>query len=307
MGLAPPQRSRPVATLPKTTAAEKQAWARFKIGRPTRSSQWTASALMATSIAPDAAPTRRPDDVERHGRSGQPGQDSGETEQPDGDRRQPWSDTVDHDAGRAHRDERADADEEQRQSELRIGRPRAALNGGQRRSPGAPEDPKCREAEKDAVLSSLEPHAVTIAYRCAGRRRTGSQRRPRGFGSGSRSPARSSSRTSSTGRLCSRCRRLEGELWFKAVSPINAFEPRLTALLARLQPGRVPDVIAVDTDRAWMLMARRRHPPSGSAGERRALGARPLRLRRAPDRRRAAPRRAARLGVPDIRLDPLPA
>ena len=46
----------------------------------------------------------------------------------------------------------------------------------------------------------------------------------------------------------------EEKVWFKAVPSIHAFEPSLTALLARLQPGRVPDVLAVDADRAWMLM-----------------------------------------------------
>jgi Phosphotransferase enzyme family len=46
----------------------------------------------------------------------------------------------------------------------------------------------------------------------------------------------------------------EGDLWFKAVAPIHHFEPRLTALLAQWQPGRVPEVLAIDTERAWMLM-----------------------------------------------------
>jgi hypothetical protein len=46
----------------------------------------------------------------------------------------------------------------------------------------------------------------------------------------------------------------EGDLWFKAVAPFSAFEPRLTALLAQVRPDCVPEVIAADFERAWMLM-----------------------------------------------------
>lgn len=47
----------------------------------------------------------------------------------------------------------------------------------------------------------------------------------------------------------------EGTLWFKAVSmPEHAFEVPLTALLARLQPDRVPALVAVDVERGWLLM-----------------------------------------------------
>lgn len=46
----------------------------------------------------------------------------------------------------------------------------------------------------------------------------------------------------------------DGDLYFKAVAPVHAFEPALTALLAELQPGRVPDVLATDVERGWMLM-----------------------------------------------------
>jgi Phosphotransferase enzyme family len=45
-----------------------------------------------------------------------------------------------------------------------------------------------------------------------------------------------------------------GELWFKAVTALHAFEPALTAFLAGLRPDRVPEVVALDNDRAWMLM-----------------------------------------------------
>ena len=46
----------------------------------------------------------------------------------------------------------------------------------------------------------------------------------------------------------------QGNLWFKAVSPLHSFEPRLTALLADVAPGLVPIPLAVDTARAWMLL-----------------------------------------------------
>jgi phosphotransferase family enzyme len=45
-----------------------------------------------------------------------------------------------------------------------------------------------------------------------------------------------------------------GDLYFKAVSRVHAFEPALTALLAELQPGRVPDLVAADVARGWLLM-----------------------------------------------------
>ena len=45
-----------------------------------------------------------------------------------------------------------------------------------------------------------------------------------------------------------------GDVWFKAVSAVHHFEPGLSALLAELRPDRVPDVIALDRDRAWMLL-----------------------------------------------------
>jgi hypothetical protein len=46
----------------------------------------------------------------------------------------------------------------------------------------------------------------------------------------------------------------DGDLFFKAVAPIHAFEAALTARLAELQPSRVPELVDVDTERGWMLM-----------------------------------------------------
>ena len=45
-----------------------------------------------------------------------------------------------------------------------------------------------------------------------------------------------------------------GDLYFKAVSDVHAFEPALTAELGRVRPGRVTELVAVDLDRRWMLM-----------------------------------------------------
>ena len=98
----------------------------------------------------------------------------------------------------------------------------------------------------------------------------------------------------------------QGDLWFKAVSSIHAFEPGLTVLLARLQPGRVPDVIAVDTDRAWMLLADggtrlRDVPASVEHWERVLPDYAELQIALAPH---AA--ELLELGVPDMRLETLP-
>jgi hypothetical protein len=46
----------------------------------------------------------------------------------------------------------------------------------------------------------------------------------------------------------------DGDLWFKAVSPQHAFEPKLGVLLAEAFPDRVTELLAIDADRRWMLM-----------------------------------------------------
>jgi hypothetical protein len=46
-----------------------------------------------------------------------------------------------------------------------------------------------------------------------------------------------------------------GRAWFKACGPIQAFEPQLTASLARRWPDRVARVLAHDPERAWLLTA----------------------------------------------------
>lgn len=45
-----------------------------------------------------------------------------------------------------------------------------------------------------------------------------------------------------------------GAAWFKACGSIQAFEPRLTALLATRWPDHMPRVLAHDEERAWLLL-----------------------------------------------------
>ena len=45
-----------------------------------------------------------------------------------------------------------------------------------------------------------------------------------------------------------------GDLYFKSASPAFAYEPVLTASLAKLWPAHLPAVLAVDAERHWMLM-----------------------------------------------------
>src|SRR4029077_1790712 len=47
----------------------------------------------------------------------------------------------------------------------------------------------------------------------------------------------------------------DGVAWFKACSPIQAFEPRLTAGLFARWPDRVVEVLGHDEERAWLLLA----------------------------------------------------
>jgi hypothetical protein len=46
----------------------------------------------------------------------------------------------------------------------------------------------------------------------------------------------------------------DGDVWFKACSPLQAFEPRLSAELFERWPDRVGEVLAHDDDRAWLLL-----------------------------------------------------
>jgi hypothetical protein len=46
-----------------------------------------------------------------------------------------------------------------------------------------------------------------------------------------------------------------GVVWFKAEAAVQRFEPRLVAALAARWPALIPEVIALDEQRAWLLIA----------------------------------------------------
>jgi hypothetical protein len=95
--------------------------------------------------------------------------------------------------------------------------------------------------------------------------------------------------------------------WFKTCAPVQAFEPRLTAELFARWPDRVPEVLACDEERAWLLLADAGIPVRalGSPPE---IWARALPLYAELQRGEAshADEHLAH-GVPDLRLETLPA
>lgn len=46
----------------------------------------------------------------------------------------------------------------------------------------------------------------------------------------------------------------DGDLWFKANAPPHAFEAGLLALLERVHPGHVPELVASDPDSGWLIV-----------------------------------------------------
>jgi hypothetical protein len=54
----------------------------------------------------------------------------------------------------------------------------------------------------------------------------------------------------------------QGCAWLKACAPVQAFEPELTAQLFARWPDRVPEVLAHDARRAWLLLADAGRPVS---------------------------------------------
>ena len=46
----------------------------------------------------------------------------------------------------------------------------------------------------------------------------------------------------------------DGDLYLKRCAPVQAFEPRLTVALASRWPNRMPEVVAADPERAWLLL-----------------------------------------------------
>src|SRR5262249_51955251 len=47
----------------------------------------------------------------------------------------------------------------------------------------------------------------------------------------------------------------DGVVWFKAAIPVLAHEPGVVELISRRLPGLVPELLATDLGRGWMLMA----------------------------------------------------
>jgi hypothetical protein len=97
-----------------------------------------------------------------------------------------------------------------------------------------------------------------------------------------------------------------GVAWFKACSPVQEFEPRLTATLSSRWPDRLPSVLAHNEERAWLLL--------GDAGEQLGIGGDPapwlgLLPRYAELQRDEATHTEEHLagGVPDRRLVKFPA
>jgi len=47
----------------------------------------------------------------------------------------------------------------------------------------------------------------------------------------------------------------DGPVWFKAAGEAQSFEPLLIEILAEVAPGKVPDLVAIDRERRWMITA----------------------------------------------------
>ena len=152
---APSVRSRPTNTLAPTTLAENSAWARFIAGRPPASA-CAASALIATSTAPDVAPSSSSAPASAGAEVASAGSTAVAANASDDERHDPRAGAVDQHAGRAHRGQRPGADAQQRQAERGVARVRVRLHERQRCAPGAPEQPEAGEAEKRAPPHGAE-------------------------------------------------------------------------------------------------------------------------------------------------------
>jgi Phosphotransferase enzyme family len=101
----------------------------------------------------------------------------------------------------------------------------------------------------------------------------------------------------------------EGCAWLKACAPVQAFEPELTAQLFARWPDRVPEVLAHDAKRAWLLLADAGRPVS-ERGFDAWVQAMALALPRYAELQRgeaAHARDHLAHGVPDLRLATWPA
>jgi hypothetical protein len=99
----------------------------------------------------------------------------------------------------------------------------------------------------------------------------------------------------------------DGNAWFKACGPVQAFEPRLTSELFARWPDRVPDVLGRDDARAWLLLKDAGTPMRAIGNPPRVwLRALPLYAELQRDEVRYADDHLAH-GVPDLRLATWPA
>ena len=48
-----------------------------------------------------------------------------------------------------------------------------------------------------------------------------------------------------------------GDLWFKANAPLLRYEASVVQILSRVRPDLVPELVGVEPERGWMLMAAR--------------------------------------------------
>ncbi len=98
----------------------------------------------------------------------------------------------------------------------------------------------------------------------------------------------------------------DGVAWFKACSPVQAFEPRLSAHLFGRWPGRVAEVLGHDEDRAWLLLADAGQPAGALGNPPRAwMNALPLYAELQQGETVHAEDHVLH-GVPDLRLATLP-
>jgi hypothetical protein len=101
----------------------------------------------------------------------------------------------------------------------------------------------------------------------------------------------------------------QGDIYFKAVSPADPHEPALLEALANWRPDCVPEVLAIDTGRLWVLMRDAGHMLRGAIRPSRDSGPwlpiLPMYSRLQIDLAARVPDLLA-LGVPDRRLSVLP-
>jgi Phosphotransferase enzyme family len=99
----------------------------------------------------------------------------------------------------------------------------------------------------------------------------------------------------------------DGVAWFKACSPVQAFEPRLTEALFARWPDRVAEVLGCDEQRGWLLLADAGTPIGSSGNPPEAwLAALPRYAELQRGEAAHAPDHLAH-GVPDLRVVTLPA